>query len=239
METIPAAQAVEALIHAYGTLVFQTIYGFTGDWHESQDLTQETFLQALRAIDAARASSGAHFHAKAWLFRIATNLVLMQRRRQARVRVLPFSSLQEEGQDETEVDCPCAHAAPVQPAGYATAPTGDPADLVAERDAIRRTMGLLPEPLRLCLLLSVVGGFSAPQMARMLHLREAAVRQRLARARKRFRALYRQESGEAVNGDRPAGQPATSTVAAAARQQMEQGQVLVPSRLPSLVLACS
>lgn len=71
METIPAAQAVEALIHAYGTLVFQTIYGFTGDWHESQDLTQETFLQALRAIDAARASSGAHFHAKAWLFRIA------------------------------------------------------------------------------------------------------------------------------------------------------------------------
>ena len=164
METIPAAQAVEALIHAYGTLVFQTIYGFTGDWHESQDLTQETFLQALRAIDAARASSGAHFHAKAWLFRIATNLVLMQRRRQARVRVLPFSSLQEEGQDEAEVDCPCAHTAPVQPAGYATAPTGDPADLVAERDAIRRTMGLLPEPLRLCLLLSVVGGFSAPQM---------------------------------------------------------------------------
>ncbi|HKF38388.1 MAG TPA: RNA polymerase sigma factor [Ktedonobacteraceae bacterium] len=236
METIPAAQAVEALIHAYGTLVFQTIYGFTGDWHESQDLTQETFLQALRAIDAARASSGTHFHAKAWLFRIATNLVLMQRRRQARIRVLPFSSLQE-GQDETEVDCPGAHAAPVQPTGYATAPTGDPADLVAERDAIRRTMGLLPESLRLCLLLSVVGGFSAPQMARILHLREAAVRQRLARARKRFRALYRQESGEAVTGDRPAGQPATSTIAAAPRQQMEQDQVLVPSSLPSLVLA--
>ena len=62
METIPAAQAVEALIHAYGTLVFQTIYGFTGDWHESQDLTQETFLQALRAIDAAPAT-GTHTRA--------------------------------------------------------------------------------------------------------------------------------------------------------------------------------
>src|SRR5260370_2875064 len=119
----------------------------------------------------------------------------MQRRRQALVRVLPCSWLQEEGQDEAEVDCPCAHAAPVQPAGYATAPTGDPADLVAERDTIRRTMGLLPEPLRLCLLLSIVGGFSAPQMARMLHLREAAVRQRLARTPKRSHALHRPHSG--------------------------------------------
>lgn len=51
----PAVQAVEQLIRAYGNLVFQTIYGVTGDWEESQDLTQETYLQALRAFDVARA----------------------------------------------------------------------------------------------------------------------------------------------------------------------------------------
>ncbi len=39
--TVPAAQAVEALIHQYGRLVFQVIYGLTGDWHESEDLTQD------------------------------------------------------------------------------------------------------------------------------------------------------------------------------------------------------
>src|SRR2546429_3812626 len=168
MEIIPAAQAVESLIHAYGPLVFQTIYGFTDDWHESEDLAQETFAHALKAIDAARATSGANFHAKAWLFRIATNLVLMQRRRFARVRFLPFSCVREGVQDETETNYPSLNAAPVQPAGYAPAPTGDPADLVAERDAIRRTMALLSDTLRLCLLLSVVGGFSAPEIARML-----------------------------------------------------------------------
>jgi Sigma-70 region 2 len=60
-KTLTAAQAVEQLIQAYGNLVFQTIYGLTGDWEESQDLTQDTFLQALRAIDSARATSGADF----------------------------------------------------------------------------------------------------------------------------------------------------------------------------------
>jgi DNA-directed RNA polymerase specialized sigma24 family protein len=40
-DTQPAAQAVEALIHQYGRLVFQVIYGLVGDWHESQDLTQD------------------------------------------------------------------------------------------------------------------------------------------------------------------------------------------------------
>ena len=46
-----AAQAVEELSREYGKLVFHTIYGLTGDWEESQDLTQDTFHQALRSID--------------------------------------------------------------------------------------------------------------------------------------------------------------------------------------------
>ncbi len=40
-DTQPAAQAVEALIHQYSRLVFQVIYGLVGDWHESEDLTQD------------------------------------------------------------------------------------------------------------------------------------------------------------------------------------------------------
>ena len=83
METPPAAQAVESLIREYGKLVFHTIYALTNDWELSQDLTQETFLSALRAIDAASEASGPHFHARAWLMRIALNVVRMQRRRNA------------------------------------------------------------------------------------------------------------------------------------------------------------
>src|SRR5260370_17181477 len=65
VESMPAAEAVEALILEYGKLVFHTIYGLTGDWEESQDLTQETFHQALGSIDAAPPKSGSKFRAKA------------------------------------------------------------------------------------------------------------------------------------------------------------------------------
>src|SRR5437879_13326813 len=104
IDTMPSAQAVEGLIHDYGRLVFQVIYGLTGDWQESQDLTQDTFVQALRAVDAARQASGAHFHAKAWLLQIAVNTVRMYRRRRSIMRVVPFSSLHQEEQEETEIE---------------------------------------------------------------------------------------------------------------------------------------
>src|SRR5262245_49304434 len=122
---MPAAEAVEALIREYGKLVFQTIYGLTGDWEESQDLTQDTFLQALKSIDAARAKSGSQFRAKAWLLQIALNTVRMQRRRRSILRFSPFSLLPKEKSSEakgtiqqTALDVLSERAAPVQPAGF-------------------------------------------------------------------------------------------------------------------------
>src|SRR5438270_414423 len=88
MDTQPAAQATEALIHQYGRLVFQVIYGLTGDWHESEDLTQDTFLAAFKAIEAAQQASSGNFHAKAWLMQIAANNARMSLRRRHLVRFL-------------------------------------------------------------------------------------------------------------------------------------------------------
>ncbi len=199
IDTMPAAQAVEALIHDYGRLVFQVIYGLTGDWQESQDLTQDTFLQALRAIEAAQQASGAHFHAKAWLLQIAANTVRMQRRRRSLVRFVPFSALHEERQEERDAGLVGERPAAVQPAGYGMGGAAeDPAEIIAERDLVQRTMAQLPNTLRLSLLLSVVGGLSAREIARLLDLNETAVRQRLTRARKLFQHLYLQESGESI-----------------------------------------
>lgn len=199
----PAAQAVDALISEYYKLVFHTIYGLTNDWEESQDLTQETFQKALKAIDDARAASGADFHPRAWLLRIAVNTVRMQRRRRNLFRFIPFSFMQkgklETGERETDSDTLTDAAAPVQPMGYGATESADLAEVVAERDAVQRTMARLSEPLRECLLLSILGDFSSSEIATMLDLQEAAVRQRLARARKQFQQFYALESGEQVS----------------------------------------
>jgi RNA polymerase sigma-70 factor (ECF subfamily) len=219
VDTKSAAQVVEALIHDYYKLVFHTIYGMTGDWEESQDLTQDTFQQALKGIDAARAASGEQFHARAWLLRIAVNTVRMQQRRKALFSFLPFSRLQdrkhqEQGEATRQTDeLLQEQAAPVQPGGYGTPGGGDPAEIVTEQDAVQRTMARLPEPMRVTLLLSIVGGLSSAEIATALGLKEAAVRQRLARARKQFQDLYQQESTEqlvdATEHTTPQAQPDT------------------------------
>jgi RNA polymerase sigma-70 factor (ECF subfamily) len=199
IDTTSAAEAVEALIEQYSKLVFRVIYGLTGDWQESQDLTQDTFISAFKAIDAARQTSGANFHAKAWLLRIAANHARMSYRRRSAIGFVPFSALRQEEQAETNAECIEERAAPVQPAGYGMgAAARDPAEIVAERDAVRRTMAQLPGTLSLCLLLSVVGELSSQEIGSQLGLSEAAVRQRLSRARKLFQRFYRQESGEII-----------------------------------------
>jgi RNA polymerase sigma factor (sigma-70 family) len=205
VDTLPAAQAVEVLISKYGKLVFHTIYGLTGDWEESQDLTQDTFHQALKAIDAARAKSGEHFSDKAWLLRIALNTVLMQRRRHGLFHFIPFSRLSKQKQVGEQAEAYAStldglheRAAVVQPTGYGITESEDLATLVAEQDAVRRTLARLSEPLRVCLILSIIGQFSNSEIASMLNLAETAVRQRLVRARKQFQELYRLENGEEV-----------------------------------------
>ncbi|MDQ6661779.1 MAG: RNA polymerase sigma factor [Chloroflexota bacterium] len=206
---LPATQAVDALISQYGKLVFHTIYGLTGDWEESQDLTQDTFHQALKSIDDARAKSGADFREKAWLLSIAVNTVRMQRRRRNLFRFIPFSRMQKkfssESTEEGEADTLNERPAPVQPAGYGAIESEDPAELIAEQDAVQRTMRKLSEPFRECLLLSIIGNFSTSEIANMLNLQEAAVRQRLARARKQFQQMYELESGEQMRSEEAKG----------------------------------
>jgi RNA polymerase sigma factor (sigma-70 family) len=202
VDNLSAAQAVEKLIQEYGKLVFHTIYGLTGDREESQDLTQDTFLQALKSIDAARAKSGLHFHAKAWLMQIALNTVRMQRRRASLFRFIPFSRMEkprnEGGQTSSSAstDIINSEAAPVQPVGYGANAQADLESTAAERDAVQRAMQQISPQLRECLLLSIIGQFSTAEIARMLDIEEAAVRQRLARARKQFQQLYAQVGGE-------------------------------------------
>ncbi|HEY6541366.1 MAG TPA: sigma-70 family RNA polymerase sigma factor [Ktedonobacteraceae bacterium] len=202
MDNLSAAQAVEKLIQEYGKLVYHTIYGLTGDREESQDLTQDTFLQALKSIDAARARSGPHFHAKAWLMQIALNTVRMQRRRATLFRFIPFSRMEksraesEQTSSNASSDVIDAEAAPVQPIGYGANIQADLEDTAAERDAVQRAMQQISPPLRECLLLSIVGQFSTAEIARLLDIEEAAVRQRLARARKQFQQVYAQVGGE-------------------------------------------
>jgi RNA polymerase sigma factor (sigma-70 family) len=130
---------------------------------------------------------------------IAANTARMSLRRRRLVRFVPFADLRKEEQEEQDGELVGERPTPVQPAGYGMqSAVQDPADLIAERDLVQRTMAQLPEALRLCLVLSIVGGLPSHHIAQALGLSEAAVRQRLSRARRLFQQLYLLESGEAI-----------------------------------------
>jgi len=63
------AAAFDTLINRYSSDVYALLYRLTSDPEEAADLTQETFLHALRSIKSFRGES----ELKTWLFRIAIN----------------------------------------------------------------------------------------------------------------------------------------------------------------------
>lgn len=63
------ADAFDTLVDRHSDEIFGLLYRLTGSPEESHDLTQETFLKALRSIRSFRAEAGL----KTWLCRIAIN----------------------------------------------------------------------------------------------------------------------------------------------------------------------
>src|SRR4030095_9915702 len=63
------AEAFDTLITRYSGDIFSLLYRMTEDAEEARDLTQETFLSALKAIKSFRGEA----ELKTWLFRIAIN----------------------------------------------------------------------------------------------------------------------------------------------------------------------
>lgn len=69
-------EAFASLVERYWERLYRWLCHLTRDGHTAEDLTQETFLKAFAALESFRA--GSNF--RAWLFRIAHNNFVNQRR---------------------------------------------------------------------------------------------------------------------------------------------------------------
>ena len=70
-------QSFGLLVERYQDRLFNTLLRFTGSRHDASDLVQDAFIQALVKLESFRGD--AQFYT--WLYRIAMNLSLSQRRR--------------------------------------------------------------------------------------------------------------------------------------------------------------
>ncbi len=164
--------AFEELLARYESRVYRLACRLTGDDGDAKDVLQEAFLAAYRGLPGFRAD--ARF--STWLFRIATNAALMQRRARAR---RPTESLElflprfdEDGR----------HAA--EPAALLAAGRADEL-LDRKRLAEKARAGLerLPDIYRDAFVLRDLEEMTTADVAELLGIEAAAVRQRVHRAR--------------------------------------------------------
>ncbi len=170
-----SVEAFEALVTLYEPRIRRMIYGMTQDPQLTQDLCQETFLAAYRALTRM---DGHELRFAPWLYRIALNQVRSEWRRRKHVTVIPFAPPQ--GNDEEQFD-EASESYLVSGVQFEEG--------VVQRDLVQRVLTQLPPASAMCLLLDAEG-YSYNEIAETLQDSLSAIRSRLARARQAFQRIY-------------------------------------------------
>lgn len=172
MKERPAAQMEAAdpdtIVRAYWGEVWKYLFFMTGNRSAADDLTQDTFVRALRGLNGFRQESSV----KTWLMRIARNTYVNHKRSAFVRRVLTFA----------DVEPP---------------ETGTSAENVYLAEAGERRIWQLvfrlPDKLRETLLLEAHYGMTAREGAEMLGIPEGTYKSRLSRARSRMERMLGEE----------------------------------------------
>ena len=164
--------AFEELVTRYQARVFRLARRLTGSDDDAADVLQETFLQVYRGLPGFRGES----RFGTWLYRVATNAALMLRRARAR---RPAESL--------EAFLPRFDAAGIHVATPAELQVAARVDQLIDQRALaeKAWAGIerLPDLYREAFVLRDLEEMTTDEVARVLDLQPAAVRQRVHRAR--------------------------------------------------------
>jgi RNA polymerase sigma-70 factor (ECF subfamily) len=154
-------EAFEIMMARYQAPLFRYLRGLVGDHELANDLVQETFLRAYRAINSLDDPG----LLRSWLYRIAHNQAISALRRRRLINWLPLVFGQ-----------------------HVSAPAPERAALEAAR--VQAALARVPAQQRAPLLLHLVAGFSYAEVAALLQVSEGTVRMRISRGRATFRAAY-------------------------------------------------
>jgi len=169
------AKAFDLLVTRYAGDVYAVLYRITEDAEEANDLTQETFLRAFKAIEKFRGEADL----KTWLTRIAINESRNRFRWwKRRKREKTFSLDASGGDSETSIH-------ETMP-GNSASPEED--ILRTEREKVlSKALGDLPQIYREAVVLCDVEGLSYVEIASALNTTMGTVKSRIARGREELR----------------------------------------------------
>ncbi|MCS7061009.1 MAG: sigma-70 family RNA polymerase sigma factor [Anaerolineae bacterium] len=185
------------LVDKYSGPIYRLAFKILGDAQDAEDVLQETFLKAFRALRDFEGRS----RISTWLYRIAANEAFMALRRRK-----PDAVSMDEPQSTSD-----GEQEPVQVVDWCCLPEEELLSAEA-RDHLDKAIDRLTPALKAVFLLRDIEGMSVRETAEALNLSEAAVKTRLLRARLHLReylsAYYTERvAAQAIYADEP---PATA-----------------------------
>jgi RNA polymerase sigma-70 factor (ECF subfamily) len=157
----------EALPHM--DALYRTALRMTKNENDAEDLVQETFAKAYRFWDKFEKGT----NARAWLFKIMTNIFINEYRSKSRAPV----SVNVDDIDDNFLYGQLA----------ATSPAEDPERQFFAKifdDDVKKAIEELPDDFRMVVVLSFLEGFSYQEIAEICDLQLGTVKSRLHRGRK-------------------------------------------------------
>jgi RNA polymerase sigma-70 factor, ECF subfamily len=169
------AYAIEMLVRQYETGVFRLALSIVGNQAEANEITQETFISALRSLSSYHEKKSF----KAWLYRIALNhsrSVLRKRRSLARLGTVLTSIFRVETQKQVL-----------------------PEDAVIQNEAeaiLWKSLNQLDERFRTVVVLRYFHELSVSEISEILSVNEGTIHSRLHSAREKLRDTLEHLDGE-------------------------------------------
>lgn len=172
--------AFETIMRRHNQLLFRTARGIVGSDGEAEDVAQETWMLAWRALSGFRAES----KLSTWLVRIAVNEALGRRRRQS-AQIIPLEAAMMSSDNDTR-------------SALTEIPDRGPEHSLERaqiRALIEARIARLPEAFRSVFMLRALEEMSVDEVAEVLDIPAATVRTRYFRAR----ALLRESLAQAMD----------------------------------------
>jgi RNA polymerase sigma-70 factor, ECF subfamily len=169
------ARAFDTLVTRYTGEVYGLLYRITEDGKEAEDLTQETFLRALKAISKFRGDADL----KTWLFRIAIN--------QSKNRFRWWKRRKRE--KTVSLDAPVGDSDTPLSETFSSG-TADPEANLLQREresVLNKALFALPEIFREAVILCDIEGLTYEEIAATLEINIGTVKSRIARGRLELR----------------------------------------------------
>ncbi|MGE2689836.1 RNA polymerase sigma factor SigE [Mycolicibacterium pulveris] len=162
----------DELVRQHADRVYRLAYRLSGNQHDAEDLTQETFIRVFRSVQNYQPGTF-----EGWLHRITTNLFLDMVRRRGRIRMEAL------------------------PEDYDRVPADDPNPEQIYHDSrlgpdLQAALDSLPPEFRAAVVLCDIEGLSYEEIGATLDVKLGTVRSRIHRGRQALREYLAKHSDE-------------------------------------------